>query len=414
VARHWGRASPLRCEHHSTSLLNILELYRHFECTDPRDRIYALLGLPSIDRNIPLPQPDYSKSVSEVYCETVKAIIQHTADLSILCVPRDLRGVHSEHNLPSWVPNWTDKPSETAGLIQTGPPHLFRAECAFAAAKETFPKGPDFDFQREITSFGFVPKKARLIASSRRFWLKAGDGMGPSGLIERPIAPSCPPGSNHRLLELSGYIVDEIRLISSPIPEESFSGDGWKTHILIWDRMVARILIILQHEGGDSDVAFDLLASFLGVIMRGQFHQTRGRELSDEHLTLSHIYHYLVWSGQIRRERAPCTIDERTLGFIFDIILKESVRGRKFALTNRGIPALVPESASEGDKIAIVFGCDLPLVVRRLDTTTTPYDTESGRCWLLLGCTYVDGMMRGEGLEEAQERGLEEQRFLFF
>lgn len=92
VARHWSRASVMGCEHHATSLLNILEEFRHFECTDPRDRIYALLGLPSIDRSMRLPKPDYSKSVSEVYCETVKAIIQHTADLSILCVPRDLRG----------------------------------------------------------------------------------------------------------------------------------------------------------------------------------------------------------------------------------------------------------------------------------------------------------------------------------
>ena len=57
--RHFGHSSGF--EWRLSSLLNLLEQYRGLECTDDRDRVYGLLGLPSIDRNMPLPEPDYSK-----------------------------------------------------------------------------------------------------------------------------------------------------------------------------------------------------------------------------------------------------------------------------------------------------------------------------------------------------------------
>jgi hypothetical protein len=64
--------------------------------------IYALLGPPSADKDMPLPKPDYSKLVHTVYCEYFEAIIRHRGDLDILHF-LDVNNLLSPHNLPSWA-----------------------------------------------------------------------------------------------------------------------------------------------------------------------------------------------------------------------------------------------------------------------------------------------------------------------
>jgi hypothetical protein len=86
-------------ERSDTSFLNLMETFRSFECTDPGDKVYALLSLTTIDKDMPLPTPDYSKSVSEVYNETVRAIISYTADLAVLCMSKSFQGT-AEHRMP--------------------------------------------------------------------------------------------------------------------------------------------------------------------------------------------------------------------------------------------------------------------------------------------------------------------------
>src|SRR4051794_8551217 len=102
----------------NSSLLQILETFRGFQCTNPVDRIYALLGLPALDRNMPLPKPDYRKSAGEVYCETVRAIIQHTADLTVLCLPKENFDGVLKYDLPSWVPDWISETDSRSDIFE--------------------------------------------------------------------------------------------------------------------------------------------------------------------------------------------------------------------------------------------------------------------------------------------------------
>ncbi|KAM3080190.1 hypothetical protein ACMFMF_003599 [Clarireedia jacksonii] len=77
----------------------------HMEATDPRDKIFALLGL-AADRD-ELEElgvhPDYTKSCKEVYTSTMAALLQqgHISLLS-LCQTHKRRP-----DLPSWVPDWS-------------------------------------------------------------------------------------------------------------------------------------------------------------------------------------------------------------------------------------------------------------------------------------------------------------------
>lgn len=89
--------------------LEFLALLRHNRsrlCADKRDKVYSILGLSD---HINISQPgisvDYSKSISEVYIETVQSIIQSTSSLEILC-SANLAETTVIPGLPSWVPNW--------------------------------------------------------------------------------------------------------------------------------------------------------------------------------------------------------------------------------------------------------------------------------------------------------------------
>ena len=68
-------------------------------CTDPRDKIYSLLGIASDAEQLEI-VPDYSKSVEEVYTDAAAKILS-LGKLELL------HYVHPQNpNMPSWVPDW--------------------------------------------------------------------------------------------------------------------------------------------------------------------------------------------------------------------------------------------------------------------------------------------------------------------
>ena len=53
---------------------HLLQETQHSKCTDPRDRIFALLSLLSPHDPVVAIEPDYKKDVSEVYARSFSAI----------------------------------------------------------------------------------------------------------------------------------------------------------------------------------------------------------------------------------------------------------------------------------------------------------------------------------------------------
>lgn len=71
------------------SIYDLLYDFRSSECTDPRDRIYAFLGLAGDIDGADL-VPNYAQSVSEVYINTARALISHHKHLRVLSCTRPL------------------------------------------------------------------------------------------------------------------------------------------------------------------------------------------------------------------------------------------------------------------------------------------------------------------------------------
>jgi hypothetical protein len=87
------------------SLLFLLNQFSHHDATDPKDKVYGLLGLAQDVLTI---SPDYKKSVRKVYMDAARKIIETNNDLNILrsCL---FSNASTNINLPSWVPDWTIK-----------------------------------------------------------------------------------------------------------------------------------------------------------------------------------------------------------------------------------------------------------------------------------------------------------------
>ena len=88
----------------------LIERSQHCKCSDPRDRVYAVLNmLTTFERDTKI-KPDYTKTVSQVYRDVVLSILDNTTKISILgyCEMQE-QPLESSDSLqvPSWVPDWT-------------------------------------------------------------------------------------------------------------------------------------------------------------------------------------------------------------------------------------------------------------------------------------------------------------------
>ncbi|KAL5326264.1 hypothetical protein ACEPPN_007402 [Leptodophora sp. 'Broadleaf-Isolate-01'] len=90
-------------ENKATSLLSTLRNAWYHEATDPRDKVYALLGLVAEDERSRY-QVHYSISIEQAYAKTTNAMLGNDSTMEVL----SLTGIsqRSTNELPSWCPDW--------------------------------------------------------------------------------------------------------------------------------------------------------------------------------------------------------------------------------------------------------------------------------------------------------------------
>ncbi|KAI5464360.1 heterokaryon incompatibility protein-domain-containing protein [Mariannaea sp. PMI_226] len=90
------------------SFLHLLAITRQFGATDPRDRIYGILGLATTDADPDSGdlyiKPDYSIPTDEVYRQLAYKVLETDKSLRLLsCVQH---GPEISEKWPSWIPQW--------------------------------------------------------------------------------------------------------------------------------------------------------------------------------------------------------------------------------------------------------------------------------------------------------------------
>ncbi|KAF1996438.1 HET-domain-containing protein [Amniculicola lignicola CBS 123094] len=104
------------------------------ECTDPRDRVYALLGI-AADAVSETIVADYTRTLDEAYIATARALLNNGHDdVLSLCGIRTLCP-----DLPSWVPDWSS--------LLRWPWSVWHSQLMFSAGYNSNPSAPYVAFK---------------------------------------------------------------------------------------------------------------------------------------------------------------------------------------------------------------------------------------------------------------------------
>jgi hypothetical protein len=89
-------------------LLDVLLYHQEKSCSEPRDRVYGLLGILSKRERSQFPV-DYSRPVREVYIDVVNYLLTTTRRLDVMCASINFPVHQNIDGLPSWCPDWSQR-----------------------------------------------------------------------------------------------------------------------------------------------------------------------------------------------------------------------------------------------------------------------------------------------------------------
>ncbi|OMP83819.1 Heterokaryon incompatibility protein 6, OR allele [Diplodia seriata] len=98
-----GSRSQYQLKSTSRTLLSLLETFGRRKSSDPRDKLYALLGLAN-DGVAGHIFADYSKHEAQVFSDATIMFIRDTGTLELLVSDRSHK---TNRSLPSWIPDWS-------------------------------------------------------------------------------------------------------------------------------------------------------------------------------------------------------------------------------------------------------------------------------------------------------------------
>jgi hypothetical protein len=101
--------------------IDMLFIYRNFQATDDRDKVFALYSLLHSDCRAGAVEPDYNLKLDDVFRKTTIAILETECNLNILSGPLNNSTDLTSSRSPSWVACWssTDKPSPSLAYPQS-------------------------------------------------------------------------------------------------------------------------------------------------------------------------------------------------------------------------------------------------------------------------------------------------------
>jgi hypothetical protein len=323
------------------------------ETSDPRDKIYGILGL-AADRDQLKEfgvQPDYSKSCQEVYISVTSSILRqgHVSVLSLNSFPKTQIG------LPSWVPDWS-RPLE-GSLQGTGIDHM-TLEPEYKASGSLLPRYPLFNNHEATTSVtisGFIYDELLETGATWATWAE----FEP---LENPIS--------HPFVVAKKRLVELLRL-------SILRGKVYKTQK---ERICGAARTATAEIGYDETGKWARIGNkrydTAAFLLTNQINDG-----SDERLLSSELL-ALIMSNH---PQATCNLVDvgKYCGEI-----EAKAHGRKPFVTKKGHLGLGLDHVEPGDVVAVLIGSQVPFVLRK---------SVGGR-YKIVGEAYVDGIMDGEAV----------------
>lgn len=348
----------------------LVMMLRHRPCqaTVAKDKIFALYGI----SNFPL-RPDYTRTDEDVFTDAAIKMMKLYSNLDILSVPHAIKHTKKK-TLPSWVPDWTDTPFVAASIPR-------------AKIVEGAPEEPDFQATGDIKNYEFFGE----------------------------VSEDC------KVLTVQGFIMDEIVQAAKPVESLSwgrsisdiiYSDCCFYGALVTWER-VAQARSKIPYVTGE-----DMLDAYWQTLLAGRtpreldYHRFVFQEWERSWSIWWYVFQlplptsFLIWTcwtfGMVA---AFVMYTKHQMSGWKDPIPKSSkreVQAFKYSILNRclirtagGYIGLAASSARKGDKIALVQGGRVPLVLRRSLRL-------SAADWHFVGDTYIHGIMYGAAFDTSR------------
>ncbi|KAL2065909.1 hypothetical protein VTL71DRAFT_3579 [Oculimacula yallundae] len=309
-------------------LYTMLSLFYHKTATDPKDKVYALVGL-STAKDAPQYHVDYSLSMQQAYINATKYIVVSSGKLDIICsMPRGL----NRFELPSWVADWT--------------------------ASETKSDVPCIDIPRQLNIF----QNPQYCAAERS-----------TADIELRDA--------NRSLVTRGFRLGKVvsvgaRCSENPIDDKT----AGITALLDWFGLLSTTGEVTTTKASNfcRTILFDILAEVERFHTIGKLVETILSLLAssaEEYCPDTVVHPYLL-----DMKDRPKLITVANPPWIEDACYLAAFR--RFFISSTNLMGMAPDSAEPGDIICVLLGCWMPAILRPVD----------GHYILLGGAYYEDYM----------------------
>ena len=387
-----------------------------YKWTDPRDRIYSMLGLTSeVDRRI-VGNPSYTSPVQKVYLDYVTSFIDTRQNLDIICFAHLFTPI--DDTLPSWVPDWR-RPVDPNTIPLIVSQSAFRHVGNFRPLHRKAPSGrhPGLTYEasgKEAAQTRFSSDGLKLICCGH--FLDFVDGLGITMPLDyseattddRTSAPS-PDASlivsgGRRLREQTIFVQStsqaHLPLADTPASNQKVPNTPPRD---LFDEILRTTVLDRGDTYIHSPVPTEFRTDFLSAASQfegdekklGQFGRwfNGNKDLLIRGETVGSIV-----AAATRSSSADLT-EEVFDGWESFLARHKSVvkhMQRRLSTTADGHVGLMPKRAQKGDAIAILLGCSVPVVLRRID------DGREAEEYQFIGEAYVHGFMNGEIFETSR------------
>lgn len=404
---------------------DIVRAFRDSDSTDPRDKLYALLGLAATKHTeIAAIKPDYTRSLEEVYCHYIRTHAEAYNRLDFLW---DACGPDGPEGFPSWVPHY-GKPEEVsvmrfkeisghitfAAASQVPPVYEFVnsgrglkvAAIAIGSVAKISKKLVLEDDNMEV-AFRLAKIGTDLISATMTTWAEMAGAADKYAILRRTGPPP-----------QEGMAAREQRADSSSVPLEKLMSRVEIDEKLAKIPKGAPIAAVLQvpaeaedhpysfvtneefkQQPGDQVVFIEPAAKYVdGSPIKTAFTRTTVMNPSAS-MDIDYI-HNDHWISTPQSSEAQDSV-HMDFGKYHKARRAEVCSNRKFFVTDTGYMGVAVAKAEVGDIVTVVLGTKVPLLMRK----------QSDGKYLLIGESYVQGLMSGEAVGMMNEGKIASQVF---
>ena len=349
----------------------ILTFARKKASTDPKDRVFGLLGI-FRELGFQCFTPDYGKSVEEIYREAAVMSIREDKSLYILFqVPSDKR----RPGLASWAPDWSDPGWEESDM-RTALTHN-----RFCAAGPSDPKWEFSDDHHYLKVSGRLIDT--IIYRTEKLEMKYKD---PRMMMDRP----------RRNEDGSWVISDALRDVNACFQimktwvEVSTWYEGYPTGETVKSALQRTLIYDNPDLAGRPNSEAEFNAWYNTMLTSDIDHMTKTLELQGTSADMLQSEHF------IRQSMADIPDEVRTLMVItnrlvspyhWNAVLYSNLKC--LFTTENGYFGTAPDFVKPGDRIAVIAGISMPMILRPVETG-----------YELVTHGYVHGVMYGDAWPE--------------